>query len=36
MVIKALPKHVPAAFLAIEDRRFYHHLGVDFGAWRGP
>jgi penicillin-binding protein 1A len=31
VVIKALPKHVPAAFLAIEDRRFYHHIGVDFG-----
>ncbi|WP_426012769.1 transglycosylase domain-containing protein [Caulobacter sp. DWR2-3-1b2] len=29
VVIKALPKHVPAAFLAIEDRRFYHHLGID-------
>jgi penicillin-binding protein 1A len=29
VVIKALPKYVPAAFLAIEDRRFYHHLGVD-------
>ncbi|WP_029916707.1 transglycosylase domain-containing protein [Caulobacter sp. UNC358MFTsu5.1] len=31
VVIKALPKHVPAAFIAIEDRRFYHHLGVDLG-----
>jgi hypothetical protein len=30
VVIDALPKHVPAAFLAIEDRRFYHHIGVDF------
>jgi penicillin-binding protein 1A len=30
VVIDALPKYVPAAFLAIEDRRFYHHLGVDF------
>uniref|UniRef100_B0T2K9 Penicillin-binding protein, 1A family n=1 Tax=Caulobacter sp. (strain K31) TaxID=366602 RepID=B0T2K9_CAUSK len=29
VVIKALPPHVPAAFLAIEDRRFYHHLGID-------
>jgi penicillin-binding protein 1A len=29
VVVKALPKHVPAAFLAIEDRRFYHHLGID-------
>ena len=24
-----LPKHVPQAFIAIEDRRFYHHWGVD-------
>jgi penicillin-binding protein 1A len=29
VVIKALPPHVPAAFLAIEDRRFYHHFGID-------
>ena len=29
VVIKALPPHVPAAFLAIEDRRFRHHLGLD-------
>jgi len=29
VVIKALPKYVPAAFTSIEDRRFYHHLGVD-------
>ncbi len=28
--IRALPSHVPAAFIAIEDRRFYHHIGVDF------
>jgi penicillin-binding protein 1A len=27
--IKALPPHVAQAFLAIEDRRFYSHLGVD-------
>jgi penicillin-binding protein 1A len=25
----ALPRHVPGAFLAIEDRRFYEHLGLD-------
>jgi penicillin-binding protein 1A len=25
----ALPKHVTGAFLAIEDRRFYSHMGVD-------
>ncbi len=24
-----LPKYVPAAFIAIEDRRFYHHPGFD-------
>jgi penicillin-binding protein 1A len=24
-----LPAYVPAAFVAIEDRRFYHHLGFD-------
>ena len=29
VVIKALPNYVPAAFTAIEDRRFYHHLGID-------
>ena len=27
--IRDLPDHVPAAFIAIEDRRFYMHLGVD-------
>jgi penicillin-binding protein 1A len=31
VVIEALPKHVPAAFIAIEDRRFYRHIGIDFG-----
>ena len=29
--IDALPKYVPAAFVAIEDRQFYHHLG--FNPW---
>ena len=29
VVISALPKHVPEAFMAIEDRRFYSHWGVD-------
>lgn len=29
VVIDALPQHVPGAFLAIEDRRFYRHIGVD-------
>jgi penicillin-binding protein 1A len=27
--LKELPKYLPAAFLAIEDRRFYEHFGVD-------
>ncbi|MBC7522480.1 MAG: PBP1A family penicillin-binding protein [Sandarakinorhabdus sp.] len=27
--IKRLPKYVPAALIAIEDRRFYTHFGVD-------
>lgn len=29
VVASALPRHVPGAFLAIEDRRFYQHLGLD-------
>jgi len=28
--VENLPPHVTAAFLAIEDRRFYDHWGVDF------
>lgn len=27
--IDELPDYVPAAFIAIEDRRFYHHFGFD-------
>lgn len=27
--VKDLPRHVPEAFLAIEDRRFYHHWAID-------
>ena len=27
--VDKLPDHVPEAFLAIEDRRFYNHMGVD-------
>jgi penicillin-binding protein 1A len=39
VVIADLPKRVPQAFLAIEDRRFYSHLGIDpiaiaRAAWR--
>ena len=29
--LDTLPKYVPAAFIAMEDRRFYDHNGVD---WR--
>ena len=37
--ITALPKHVPAAFIAIEDKRFHDHLGISVrgiarAAWR--
>ncbi len=33
--LKDLPKYVPQAFVAIEDRRFYQHFGVDpFGIAR--
>ena len=29
VVISELPDHVPQAFMAIEDRRFYSHWGID-------
>ena len=29
VAVKALPPHVAQAFLAIEDRRFYHHMAID-------
>jgi penicillin-binding protein 1A len=37
--IAALPKHVPNAFIAIEDKRFHDHLGISLrgifrAAWR--
>ncbi|MFA7270972.1 MAG: PBP1A family penicillin-binding protein [Sterolibacterium sp.] len=28
--LKELPKHVPQAFLAVEDKRFYEHGGIDY------
>jgi penicillin-binding protein 1A len=35
LLLKDLPKYVPQAFVAIEDRRFYQHYGVDpFGIAR--
>ncbi|SNS05020.1 penicillin-binding protein 1A [Sphingomonas laterariae] len=39
VVIPDLPQHVPQAFMAIEDRRFYSHWGIDprgiaRAAWR--
>ena len=27
--VRQLPPHVGKAFIAIEDRRFYHHIGID-------
>jgi penicillin-binding protein 1A len=29
VLIRELPSHLPRAFVAIEDRRFYSHLGID-------
>ncbi|MBK8007488.1 MAG: PBP1A family penicillin-binding protein [Rhizobiales bacterium] len=29
MPLSALPKYLPQAFVAIEDRRFYYHFGLD-------
>jgi penicillin-binding protein 1A len=35
VLVKNLPRYVPQAFIAIEDRRFYSHFGVDpFGIAR--
>ncbi|MDR3031264.1 MAG: transglycosylase domain-containing protein [Holosporales bacterium] len=28
--VKDLPQHVPAAFMAVEDKRFFSHFGIDF------
>ena len=30
MAVEDLPKHVPAAFMAVEDKRFFQHFGIDF------
>ncbi len=30
MRVQDLPAHVPQALMAVEDRRFYYHFGVDF------
>jgi hypothetical protein len=29
--LRSLPAYVPQAFLAVEDKRFYKHNGVDWG-----
>ncbi|MDQ8732671.1 PBP1A family penicillin-binding protein [Bradyrhizobium sp. LHD-71] len=29
IALKELPAHLPKAFIAIEDRRFYSHMGID-------
>src|SRR5512143_3666955 len=31
VTLDSLPKYVPEAFVAVEDRRFYQHHGVDWG-----
>lgn len=30
VMTKDLPRHVPVAFMSIEDKRFLHHFGIDF------
>ena len=30
ITVEELPKHVPAAFMAVEDKRFLKHFGIDF------
>ena len=35
MSLNEIPKYIPEAIIAIEDRRFYHHFGIDvFGILR--
>jgi len=31
ITLKQMPAYLPEAFMAAEDRHFYHHRGVDFG-----
>ena len=33
--LSSLPEYVPAAFVAVEDKRFYEHKGVDFRRFGG-
>ncbi|HEX7241612.1 MAG TPA: PBP1A family penicillin-binding protein [Longimicrobiaceae bacterium] len=33
--VRSLPEHVPAAFVAVEDKRFYSHRGVDWRRFAG-
>ncbi|MDR1609697.1 MAG: transglycosylase domain-containing protein [Holosporales bacterium] len=30
VTVEELPKHVPLAFMAVEDKRFFQHFGIDF------
>lgn len=32
VALKAMPSHLPQAFIASEDRDFYHHHGIDYDA----
>src|SRR6202012_5396328 len=33
--LEDMPAYLPAAFIAMEDRRFYSHNGIDPRGWRG-
>ncbi len=33
ITLNSLPKHIPQAVVAIEDHRFYSHIGIDFFAF---
>jgi penicillin-binding protein 1A len=30
VTVEELPKHIPLAFMAVEDKRFFQHFGIDF------